>query len=160
MVLGYFRGVYIVGHNSNVSNDLVTILGHQGHSFSQFCADYADTFREEYLKYCNSKFPRNFQLFLVPKDSEELFSLYKQFDRMNNLNKKTKKIILYDGAIDRDAFVTSMGLILGDKDLAESLYRGFKSNPMSQRLTFSEYAAGVGRLLKGSVQDRLESKFQ
>jgi hypothetical protein len=78
---------------------------------------------------------------------------------MNTLNKKTKKIILYDGAIDRDTFVHSMGLILGDRDLAESLYKGFKVNGLSERLNFSEYAAGVGRLLKGSVSERLESNF-
>ena len=44
--------IFLTGWNGKVSPDLRTLIGHSGRTFEEFCSDYGDHFREEYLKYC------------------------------------------------------------------------------------------------------------
>jgi hypothetical protein len=72
------------------------------------------------------------------------------------MNMKKKRKMIYDGKVDKESFVQSLSLILGDKDLAEALWTAFKTNLLSEKMSFPEYAAGVGKILKGTPEDKWE----
>ena len=52
-----------------------------------------------------------------------------------------------------------MGIILSDKNLSKALYKSFKTNPFNEKLSFAEYAGGVGKILKGNIEEKLESMY-
>jgi len=61
--------------------------------------------------------------------------------------------------LEKAAFVYCIGSILNDENVGEALFRGFqKGSP--DRLTFKEYAGGVGKLTKGNMMERLGFVFR
>jgi len=146
-------------NTAQVSADINGLIGRKPITFEEFSEEESSikVFREPYL-------------FYFDEQSEELKSLYNQFDRMRTLGTVRPKnqpfsgnagnqTLIHDVVVDKSAFVRCMNLILGTDQVGEPLWRAFvKANP--NKLTFKEYAAGVGKLAKGKPDEVLDFGFR
>ncbi|PRP77948.1 hypothetical protein PROFUN_08482 [Planoprotostelium fungivorum] len=127
-----------------VSPDLERVLERRTVLFLQFAAAHHNIFREDYLEY-----------FLL--GSAELQSIKNQFDRFRIMGRSVvpqTPSLPKSSDVEKAAFVHCIGVILNDEAIGDALFRGFeKKSP--DRLTFKEYAKGVGRLTKGNLTERL-----
>eukprot|EP01117_Protostelium_nocturnum_P016640 TRINITY_DN6638_c0_g1_i1.p1 TRINITY_DN6638_c0_g1~~TRINITY_DN6638_c0_g1_i1.p1 ORF type:complete len:1180 (+),score=471.40 TRINITY_DN6638_c0_g1_i1:278-3541(+) len=127
---------------------LETVLGREPISFQTFVKNYSSMFLEPYLEH--------FTL-----GSPELSSIRNQFERfgLSVNNSPSSSSNSTSNEVKKSAFIHWIGSILNDEEIGESLFRGFEKRS-KESLTFKEYVTGMGKLTKGTLNEKLRFVFR